>query len=652
MKQILLALALVAAGAGSAFAQVVSIASARAAAIGTTITVRGIVSNGAELGSIRYMQDGTAGIGAYFSTSQLGALPVNRGDSIEVTGVTKLYNNLLEIDPITAYSVVSSNNPVHPAQMPSVSAGFAEAFEGQLVRFNNVTFAMGGGTFSGNTNYNITAGGGSTTYAVRVVTTSPLVGTPIPTGAVNIQGIISQFKSGAVNTTSGYQLLLRDLNDVNVGNLAPIFATSLMQSNITTTSFDVAFNTVNAGNAIVYYGTTSAMGQQMSNAAMSTTHSVSLSGLTPATIYYVKAISISGTDTSFSGVARMGTKSLSSGKITTYFNSTIDTSVKTTVAARRLPGTIDDTIIAYMNRAQSTLDIAIYNWNDANLSAMAAAANAAAARGVRVRVVYDGNTANAAVNTLSPAIKKVAGPQSSLTYGIMHNKFMIIDAEATNPNKPIVWTGSTNWTDQQINLDCNNVVIFQDQTMARGYTIEFEEMWGSTGANPGTGLFGAAKMDNTPHVYNIGGKKVESYFSPSDNTEGNIINAINTADKDIEIALFEMTRTAYSSAIRSKYFGNNNIFIGGVEDDTSSAVSQAAANTPFRNLATAQPTHFFLYQRATPSLPGLLHHKYAIIDQSDANSDPMVVTGSHNWSAAANTKNDENTVIIPRCHRG
>lgn len=42
----------------------------------------------------------------------------------------------------------------------------------------------------------------------------------------------------------------------------------------------------------------------------------------------------------------------------------------------------------------------------------------------------------------------------------------------------------------------------------------------------------------------------------------------------------------------------------------------------------------------------ILHHKYVIIDQSNTTSDPLVETGSHNWSTAGDTKNDENTVIV------
>ncbi len=40
------------------------------------------------------------------------------------------------------------------------------------------------------------------------------------------------------------------------------------------------------------------------------------------------------------------------------------------------------------------------------------------------------------------------------------------------------------------------------------------------------------------------------------------------------------------------------------------------------------------------------HHKYAIIDASYSEKQPVVITGSHNWSNSAENDNDENTLII------
>ncbi len=44
--------------------------------------------------------------------------------------------------------------------------------------------------------------------------------------------------------------------------------------------------------------------------------------------------------------------------------------------------------------------------------------------------------------------------------------------------------------------------------------------------------------------------------------------------------------------------------------------------------------------------PGLLHHKYAIVDAEFPNSEPWVIVGSHNWTASADGTNDENTLLI------
>jgi phosphatidylserine/phosphatidylglycerophosphate/cardiolipin synthase-like enzyme len=35
-----------------------------------------------------------------------------------------------------------------------------------------------------------------------------------------------------------------------------------------------------------------------------------------------------------------------------------------------------------------------------------------------------------------------------------------------------------------------------------------------------------------------------------------------------------------------------------------------------------------------------------VVDHSNLDSDPLVLTGSHNWSSGAQTTNDENTVIV------
>src|SRR5690606_11344326 len=43
---------------------------------------------------------------------------------------------------------------------------------------------------------------------------------------------------------------------------------------------------------------------------------------------------------------------------------------------------------------------------------------------------------------------------------------------------------------------------------------------------------------------------------------------------------------------------------------------------------------------------GLLHHKYALVDAEHPAANPVTITGSHNWSRAANEANDENTLFL------
>jgi hypothetical protein len=43
---------------------------------------------------------------------------------------------------------------------------------------------------------------------------------------------------------------------------------------------------------------------------------------------------------------------------------------------------------------------------------------------------------------------------------------------------------------------------------------------------------------------------------------------------------------------------------------------------------------------------GLLHHKYCLADADNPTWDGVTLTGSHNWSSAAENSNNENTLIV------
>ena len=249
--------------------------------------------------------------------------------------------------------------------------------------------------------------------------------------------------------------------------------------------------------------------------------------------------------------------------------------------------------------------------------------------GIQVRYVTDDETANLALNNPSPPFPVIRGNSGS---PLMHNKFMVIDAESQNNSW--VLTGSTNWTEQNLALDFNNLLVIQDRTLAKAYTLEFEEMWGSSNPTPGvfTVKFGEDKANNTPHQFHVNGMDIESYFSPSDNTTINIINAIKTGNHEVLFALLTFTNNELGNAI--------------IDANQSGATVRGMIN----NVNDQGGEFTFLMNNGVnvidPDLQGSLHHKYCLIDPANPDSDPMVITGSHNWSGAAETSNDENTLIF------
>ncbi len=607
-----------------------NIQEAREMPIGTVVTVKGIATNGSELGIIRYMQDETAGIAAYGSAVGV----VNRGDSVIITGTLKDYNQLLELDPVSSVVVTSIGNTL-PDPVLLTPSHIGENYEGQLIKVDNVFFVDGGQTFTGNNKYTFTSNGEE--GFIYVKNGQDIVGTIIPSTLVELTGLCSQYDYN--NPNEGYQILPRDLNDIYLPS--PIYFIDVLSNiDFTQSTLDFEWNTNIEGTTEIYFGTTEELvtSNVISNANQSTSHTIGLDGLNPGEITWVQAFSVNGPDTAKSAIVPFATISNSSGDMKAYFNSQVDISYSTGVDAIYLHETMDDTLISYINRANHTIDFTIYNFNNSGISNISDALIAATNRGVRVRVIGCGTTLNLGIeDLLGTDVNVLIGPDEFHRDGIMHNKFVVFDAYSANSDDPIVWTGSTNFTDGQINLDANNVIIVQDQSLARAYQIEFEEMWGSSGDEPNASKarFGSEKRNNTPHEFVIDGKRVECYFSPSDGVNSKIVDVIETSDNDLSVGTMLITRTTMADAIVDrKEDGVAVNVITSVKGNNNSTVNDI--------LESGLGTHV-TYDDVSS---GTFHHKYMIVDQGDPSSDPMIFTGSHNWSAAADNTNDENTLII------
>ena len=587
------------------------IATARLQGVGATVTVTGVVTNGEELGPIRYIEDATAGLALY----EPGLLDsVVRGQEITVTGVLVDYNGLLEMQPVNSLLTNSSSNSFFPQLITPNQIG--ESTEAELIQIDNVIFNNGGSLFTVGTHDFSSNGEPGKIY---IKAGSPLENSMIPMGLVTLVGIASQY-TFSTQANDGYQVLPRDSADI-ISTGALIITSPVVQSNITTTSFDLTWSVSDSSDANCNYGTSSSsLGNVMNNGGNSMNHTINLTGLSPATFYHVECFSINGNDTAFSSIGIYSTASNSSGVIRPYFNHSVDNSFSSGIDAHNITTYFNDTIKAYMDLAQNTLDICVYNASDATI---ASAINDAYNRGVAIRYIADDDVVNSMLSSLDPNIPIIY--RTSATAGIMHNKFVIIDANSTDNSW--IMTGSTNWTNPS-NLfnDYNNLIFVQDEALAKAYTIEFEEMWG--------GLFGYNKTDNTPHNFIVGGSDVELYFSPTDQTTSQINKAIESVDYSLEFALLSFTRDDLAQTVIDKNAEFGVSARGIIEDENSTGGE-------FSNLQSNG-----VNMRSHSGVTHSLHHKYAIIDANVPASDPIVLTGSHNWSSNAENNSDENTLVI------
>ncbi len=576
------------------------------------VTTSGIVT--AVNNNSYYIQDGIAvrsGLYIYDASNS-----PNIGDQIEITGTIDEYYSLTELVNVTNLTVTSSNNPLpEPIELSTVDVN-QEDYESMLVKVSGEC-----------TNPDLGFGEWELNDASGPCRVDDLMHAFLPT-----LGIVYEVTGPLHFSFSNFKIEPRDESDIVI-DIPLYFTVDPSEKDITTMSLTVSWQTNIPSNTVLEYGLTTALELgTLTDAAMTTEHEVLIENLTPGTIYYIKPYSQSGADETPTSILLMATASNSSGKIKVYFNHEVDHSVATISNAVHTENIID-TIIAYIDLSQNTLDVTMY---EAENQEIVDAINDAHDRGVAVRVISDDMGNNAVFDNLNSAIPLLKGN----TDGIMHDKFIVIDRD--DVDNSWVMTGSMNHTDANLGWDFNNVICIQDQSLARAYTLEFNEMWGTDADQPNAGnaKFGDQKTNNTPHKFNLNGIPAELYFSPSDNTAAHIFSAIDAAEDDLAFAILVFTENALGDAVLDAH--NRGVNVSGIID-------YVEFNGSEYDYLLNNGVNVMDYQNEDgsqwPDGP-TLHHKYAIIDFAEGSDNPLLITGSHNWSASANAIHDENTLFI------
>lgn len=241
--------------------------------------------------------------------------------------------------------------------------------------------------------------------------------------------------------------------------------------------------------------------------------------------------------------------------------------------------------------------------------------------------------------------------------GLMHHKFMVVDG------KTIV-TGSSNFTLSGIhgdfsNLDTkgniNHLLRINNQDVANLFTQEFNYMWGDNQSGGINSKFGLAKPWRSPQTITWDNTRVIVQFSPTSNskhwdfsTNGSIAKAINNANSSVDLALFVFSDQLIADALLQQ--NKSGIKINGIFDASFafryySEVLDLLGTNLYNRCVLEAGNNPWLNPLKTVGIAltengDKLHHKFAIIDGR------TVISGSHNWSQAANSINDETLLII------
>jgi phosphatidylserine/phosphatidylglycerophosphate/cardiolipin synthase-like enzyme len=279
-------------------------------------------------------------------------------------------------------------------------------------------------------------------------------------------------------------------------------------------------------------------------------------------------------------------------------------------------GGLDEKLVALIDRAQRSVDVAAYDFDLANV---ADALVRAQGRGVRVRMVTDSDIVANDDEAIQAAFGKLKAARIPVIEdgrkGIMHHKFTVVDGRWVS-------TGSWNYTDGDTYRLNNVMIVIESPELATNYSTEFAKMFERR-------QFGPTKDKMIPNpVVTIGGSRIETCFASQNRCEDRIVAALSGSTRSIRFLAFSFTSTPITQAMLDRRA--TGVSLAGVFETTGS-------DTPYSAYGKLKKQGVEVY---TDGNPYAMHHKAIIIDER------IVIFGSYNFSDNANTNNDENLLIV------
>lgn len=244
--------------------------------------------------------------------------------------------------------------------------------------------------------------------------------------------------------------------------------------------------------------------------------------------------------------------------------------------------------------------------------------------------------------------------------GLMHHKFVIIDKE-------LVLLGSLNFTMSGVHGDwgsatslgnANHLLSISSPEVAAAFTEEFELLWGDGPGGEEDSQFGLQKVYRRPQQITLGSTShLTVQFSPTspsrntweDSTNGLIGRTLRASQHTADLALFVFSAQQLSHILQHQQ--QQGVTIRALIDagfayrNYSEALDLMGVALPDDHCRYGDDNQPWTQPLTTVGVPQLadgdvLHHKFSVIDRR------VIITGSQNWSQAANTSNDETVLVI------
>ncbi|MDB2439463.1 phospholipase D-like domain-containing protein [Hellea sp.] len=280
--------------------------------------------------------------------------------------------------------------------------------------------------------------------------------------------------------------------------------------------------------------------------------------------------------------------------------------------------------------------------------------------GLKVRVPDSvAKTANKTVSEMGSITRREFDDLNSMMIGrentaISHNKFILLLKDG-QPKQ--VWTGSTNFTGGGIFGQSNVGHIVRDDDVAAAYL----EFWNMLKDDPKSGKGKAENLIRTPNITGEAPEGITPIFSPRPDED--ILNwyasrisaakssvflttAFTVSKPFIEALQLDGTRAEGDPFARYVLMESNT----GLLKDKIPLMESCPDNILAWGEVKKKRTALEKEHGSIETLTGLnthvnfLHTKYMLIDP--LSDDPLVISGSANFSSASTTKNDENMLII------